>query len=309
MNEPRVLIIGQGSIGQRHAQVSRDLGYRTATVSRRDGIGDYSNIADAFSTFGPTSVLIASATSDHKEDLLTLRRAGFDGPVLVEKPLFAQYSDVDGFEDAQLHVAYNLRFSPVVRRLREQLAALDGPVVAAQFLVGQYLPDWRPGRDWQNGYSADKMRGGGVLRDLSHELDLALLLFGPWLRLTALGGALSALPMNADDVWQISAVMAHCPVVSVHLNSLDRVPVRQIRVNSTDTSLVADLIEGTVSTNGEVEKVGAGGDAYHSQMRAFVEGNDRELLCDLRSAGNVLAMIDAVEKAAASSCWIGEGKA
>lgn len=308
MSDHRLLIIGQGSIGRRHAMVGRDLGYQTATVSRRIGKGDFATVADALSEFAATAVVIASATVDHMTDLRCLRECGYSGPVLVEKPLAVALSDAADLEDDRVHVAYNLRFSSVVQRLSARLAALDEPVVAAQFLVGQYLPDWRPGQDWQNGYSADAARGGGVLRDLSHELDLALQFFGPFRRLTALGGALSDLPMTADDVWQISAVASRCPVVALHMNALDRAPVRRIRVNTTNCSISADLIGGVLSVNGRDEAIAGGvGESYRGQLRAFVEGTDASRLCTLREATEVMKVIDAVERAAKGSAWVEMG--
>lgn len=305
MADNRVLIIGQGSIGRRHSMVASELGYQVATVSRRDGLGDYAAIGAALSDFDPTAVVVASATADHKPDWQALREAGYDGPVLMEKPLFAGYDEARGLTDDGVWVGYNLRFNPALQRLHALLQTLDEPVVAAQFLVGQYLPDWRPGRDWRTSYSAAADQGGGVLRDLSHELDMALLLFGPWERLTALGGAVSELPMDADDVWQITAVSSRCPVLSLHLNCLDRVPVRQIRVTCSHTSLFADLIEGRVLVNGDAENLPpVERSSYHDQMRAFIEGDRDGQLCGLDEARNVLEMIEAVEQSARQSCWL-----
>ena len=44
--------------------------------------------------------------------------------------------------------------------------------------AGQCLPTWRPESDYKNTYSAKSEKGGGVLRDLSHEIDLCLSLVG-----------------------------------------------------------------------------------------------------------------------------------
>lgn len=308
MTDHRLLIVGQGSIGLRHTQTARDLGYTVTTVSRRDGGGMFTTIDAALQSTQYDTAIIATATNDHKTDLTALRQSGFDGPVLVEKPLFVHAGDVGDVDLDNVWVGYNLRFHPVVCHLQACLKSLDEPVVFAQFHVGQYLPDWRPGRDWQDIYSADPARGGGVLRDLSHELDLAQMLFGGWRHLTALGGAISALPMSADDIWQITACMEGCPVLSIHLNCLERVPQRKIRVNTTTTSILADLISGTLSVNGDPVPVqNEGRDSYRGQLAALVEGDDRGRLCSGVQAVEVLSMIAAIEEAGTKRTWLERG--
>jgi predicted dehydrogenase len=63
-----------------------------------------------------------------------------------------------------------------------------GPVVSVRAEVGQYLPAWRPDSDYRNSVSAQKRLGGGVLLELSHEIDYLLWLFGPveWVKATLL---------------------------------------------------------------------------------------------------------------------------
>ncbi len=43
---------------------------------------------------------------------------------------------------------------------------------------GSYLPDWRPGNNYKKSVSAKKDLGGGVLLELSHELDYIRWIFG-----------------------------------------------------------------------------------------------------------------------------------
>ena len=66
-------------------------------------------------------------------------------------------------------------------------------------MSGRIIRDWRPGRDHRTTASATQQAGGGVLRDLSHELDYLLWLFGPWQRVAALGGSSGARQIEVDD--------------------------------------------------------------------------------------------------------------
>ena len=75
---------------------------------------------------------------------------------------------------------YNFRFLPSLIEFRKQLQAKKiGDIYLVRSEVGQYLPSWRPESDYKNGVSANKSLGGGVLLELSHEIDYLRWIFGP----------------------------------------------------------------------------------------------------------------------------------
>ena len=144
MSPVNAVVIGLGSIGQRHARVLNELGHGVATVSRRDG-GDYPSIGQAIAASRPGYVVIATETSEHARSLQQLAEADFRGTVLVEKPVFAHPQSVPDYPFAHLLVGYNLRFHPVMSAFAERLAGRQAITVSAY--VGQDIRDWRPGRD------------------------------------------------------------------------------------------------------------------------------------------------------------------
>jgi len=176
----KALVIGHGSIGQRHVRILRALGCDVAIISRRElGFQScYTDLLRALEEHRPEYVVVANPTSRHLETITALASAGFAGKVLVEKPLFGRSRTFIETPFSQFAVAYNLRFHPVVQRLRELL--LGEVIISAQAYVGQYLPDWRPASDYRQSYSASAAQGGGALRDLSHELDYLAWIFGGW---------------------------------------------------------------------------------------------------------------------------------
>jgi len=113
--------------------------------------------------------LSPTITCNHYNSFMELNESGYSGKLLIEKPVFLEPCPIpqSGFE--KVFVAYNLRFHPVIQKLHEFVKGKE--VYSIQAYVGQYLPDWRPGTDYSKCYSASKAQGGGVLRDLSHELD------------------------------------------------------------------------------------------------------------------------------------------
>jgi predicted dehydrogenase len=298
------LVIGYGSIGARHARLLAELGQTVAVVSRRalDLSRRYGDLAEALAAERPGYVVVANATAEHGDSLRRLADLGYRGRVLVEKPLFAQAGTVPAHRFAGAWVGYNLRFHPLVQALRARLTGET--VVAAQFTVGQHLAQWRPGRDYATTYSASAAAGGGALRDLSHELDLAAWLLGRPRRLTALGGRLGDLEMDADDAWGLLAVHDGCPLVAIQVNCLERAPRRDIHLTTLRHSLRADLISGRLAVDGVVEEVPCGrDDTYRAMHQAALDGQE-DILCGLDDGGTVMTMIDAAETAAREGRWI-----
>ncbi|WP_029008256.1 Gfo/Idh/MocA family protein [Azospirillum halopraeferens] len=301
------LVVGQGSIGRRHRSVLTRLGCAVEAVSRRGGADCHPDLTTGLRAATPDCVVVATETADHAATLGALAVGGFAGRVLVEKPLFAVPAAVPVNRFAALAVAYQLRFHPVLQRLRDRLGG--APVLSAQFYVGQHLPDWRPGRDHRDSYSARAALGGGALRDLSHELDLADWLFGPWRRVAALGGTWGALGIDSDDTFSLLAEFAGCRAATFQLNYLDRRTRREIVLNTAEHTLCADLIAGTVAVDREPpERMTVDrDDAYAAMHRALLEGTGAADLCDVASALRTVALVDAAERAAHSGVWVANG--
>lgn len=177
-------------------------------------------------------------------------------------------------------------------------------VVTVTIYVGSYLPDWRSQTDYRNSYSAHRQAGGGVLRDLSHELDYVLWLFGYWRRLTAKGGKFSSLEIDSDDVYSILMETDRCPLVSIHMNYLDRVPRREIFVNTDNQTIHIDLCQNKMEINQSQEAITLERDAtYRSEHQAILDGH-LATLCSLEEARETLLTIEASEQAAISHSWI-----
>ncbi len=298
------LVVGMGSIGRRHARLLGDLGLDVAAVSRRDGVATrcYSTLAAALAQERPGYVVIANETAAHRQTLAALAELGFAGTVLVEKPLFERPQKLPENRFSGLFVGYNLRFHPVLREMARLLA--EEPAISAQVYVGQYLPDWRPGRDYRTTASASRAAGGGVLRDLSHELDYMTWLFGPCLRVAALGGRFGDLAIETDDVQGLLLAFARCPVVTAQLNYLDRQGGRDIVVNTARRTLRADLVTGTLRVDGEEKHFAIErDDTYRAQHQAAL-GNRRDGLCTAAEGAAVLDLIAAAETAAATGRWV-----
>src|SRR5882762_11946682 len=94
-----------------------------------------------------------------------------------------------------------MRFHPAVQRLQQIVRErLIGRPLAMQVEVGEYLPHWHKYEDYRQMYASIARLGGGVVLSQIHELDSIYSLFGVPKRIFALGGHLSSLEIDVEDV-------------------------------------------------------------------------------------------------------------
>jgi predicted dehydrogenase len=300
----RALVIGYGSIGKRHDSVLTDLGLSTAVYSRRDANHPrcYQSLTLALADFVPDYIVVANRTSEHLGTLRELKSLGYMGRLLVEKPLFAALEAIpDGMSDA-IRVGYNLRFHPVLLRLRDLLQ--DQTICTFQAYVGQYLPSWRPGSDYRKSYSARADEGGGALLDLSHDIDYTTWILGGWSRVTAMGGKTSALEISSDDAFSVLLETPRCPIVHVHVNYLNRTPRREIVVNTMTHTYIADLVGSRIVIDGAADDHPIERNETYAAMHRDAMGQETGLCCTASQGLALLRLLDAARQAASKYVWL-----
>jgi len=297
------LVIGYGSIGKRHKQVLENTGLNVSIVSRRSqqDIRCYNSIQEAISNNSFDYIVIANETSVHLNSLKEIIQNGFKGKVLVEKPLFSNYEELQ--EDFNnVYVAYNLRFHPLIQHLKTLLT--DEEVISVNTYVGQYLPTWRPDSDYTKGYSAFSEQGGGVLRDLSHELDYLMLMFGEWRSLVAVSSKISDLNIESEDYVQIMYITKNNIQITVELNYLDRITQRYLIIQTRNKTIKVDFISNFINCNGEITHFDPLERNHTYQMQHEDVLNDAEICCTFAEGLMVMKMIAAIEKSSQLREWI-----
>lgn len=297
------LIVGYGSIGARHALILKNMGFKIICVSSRKDLScpTYERIEQALNDEKPEVVVIATPTNKHLENCKSLINQSYKGLVLIEKPLFDKLPVTMPEIPFSAYLGYTLRFHPILQRIVELLR--DQTVYSAQFSVGQYLPEWRPGSDYRKSYSSHADSGGGVLRDLSHELDLALWLFGDWLNVTAIMGKFGNLEIDCEDTVDLLGSFIGCPSLSIHLDYLNRAASRTIAVQTDKLGIFADIVQGCLSVNGIVEKYSIERNRpYIAEWQDILSKNPR-YACTYTDGIKTMGLIHAVERAAAKQIW------
>lgn len=193
MNE-HILIIGGGSIGERHLRnFLRHEGVRCSLAepdaARRDLLQrEYSLHAThadwvAIDLADVNGVVICTPTNLHVPMLSKL--VGADVDILCEKPLAMSLDGLDELSaelaghDAKVGVAFCWRHDPIMEELRQRIQTGDlGRVSHAMGLVTQYWPDMRT--PWPPQYAMKRETGGGVIQDhMVHWINLLEWFFGP----------------------------------------------------------------------------------------------------------------------------------
>ena len=232
---PRFVVLGCGSIGQRHLrnllalQAGVVIAYDPVPERRAEAAAlGVDVVADLEAVWErrPLAALIAASTQTHVPLALQAVRAGCH--VFIEKPLAHTLAGLEPLlaEVAQrglvTMVGCNMRFHPgpaAVKRLIE--AGEVGDILAARIQTGSYLPRWRPQQDYRQSYSASPDWGGAVL-DCIHELDLALWYLGPAELVAAVSLPARTIGLQTDGLAEITLAHETGAISNVHLNFVQR---------------------------------------------------------------------------------------
>ena len=288
MTEPRVLVVGAGSAGARHAETLTAAGARVAITdpdaARAAATGLPTISFDLEDLGGYDGVVIASPTTFHAEQALAALATG--AHVLVEKPLAmtrAEAEPIVAAADGRVMVGYNLRLHEPLERLVGLVhGGRAGTVASVRLWFGSWLPDWRPTVDYRQTYSARRDLGGGVLLDAIHELDLLVWLCGEGD--FALAGAIVDRigPLEIDVEDTVRAILRRDDLVAeISLDYLSRRYRRGVEVIGDAATLRLDWARNVleVETAETCESSAAAVDVRQSYVRqaerflAFVRGD------------------------------------
>ena len=191
---PRLLIIGLGSIGERHLRCALRLGCPDVlacetqpalrhSVADRYGVRDTYEVLDDAIAAAPTAAIICVPADRHVAMATRLVNAGIH--VLIEKPLGTSLAGVEELRQAvrQQHVvapvAYVHRANPVLAAMRDAVRSGHfGRPLELVAVAGQHFPFYRPA--YRATYYRERATGGGAIQDaLTHLVNAGEWLLGP----------------------------------------------------------------------------------------------------------------------------------
>ena len=217
---------------------------------------------------------------------------------LVEKPIFHSVFDLK-IASNEVYVGYNLRFHPMLNKIKTVCEGKD--IWTMNVFCGSFLPDWRPDRDYRESYSAKKESGGGVLLDLSHELDYIQWLAGPLEIDYVVNGKISNLAITSDDYFSFSGRGQYDTYININLNYFTRKPIRRIIIDGQDISIQADLIENNLNIIEDGKELHFSwsdhniNDTYEAQHQAVING-DLNNICTYKEGLRIINLIKKIQE-------------
>ena len=303
----RVLVVGVGSIGERHVRCFQNTGRAEVGICDPDArraervatqynlTATHDSLPEAL-THTYDLAIVCTPANLHVPQAAQLLAAGTH--VLIEKPLSTTEDGIAGLiESAQRKglvagVAYVHRSQPV---LADMKAALDserfGPIVQLVAVTGQHFPTYRPA--YREIYYRSHASGGGAIQDaLTHLINLGEWLAGPIDRLSA-DAAHQVLPdVDVEDTVHVLA--RHGRVLACYALNQHQAP--------NEMSLTVVCGRGTVryeAHRGQWSWMTEPGGTWRTGSSDVLE---RDTLFERQAA----LMLDAVEGLAAPPCSLTE---
>lgn len=245
----KILVIGTGSIGRRHALNAAALGEaavidrdknKTARIGKEINIPFFLTMEEA-RNWKPDGIIIATPHNTHVD--LALEVLEWGAQLLLEKPISHSVENIEnlfykaGKLGVDIYVVTNMRFHPAIVALKSNLSEIGKPLFARAH-YGNYLPNMRPGIDYRQLYAASRNQGGGVILDAVHEIDYLCWFFGAGNEVIASSDKLSDLDIDVEDY--ASMVITHKNGIrsEIHLDYLRQFKRRGCEIAGTKGTLI-----------------------------------------------------------------------
>jgi len=265
-NSKRIIISGFGSIAKKHIRIikkfwpSLEIGvYKKGELLNCD---ELLSISQKFSTYqecidwNPNYVIIASPCSFHLDQALFFSGRGI--PTFIEKPIGYGNEPESSWEKlisiskkVPVMVGYVFRHDECLKQLQNILTKNNfGKIIEIESYCGSWLPDWRPKANYKNSVSAQKHLGGGVLLELSHEIDLINYLFGPiQINYSSFKNS-NTFDINVEDIAFIHAKCHACNFISIKLNFCTKPAERYLKIRFSKTNITWYLNSQVIKIKG-----------------------------------------------------------
>ena len=288
-------------MGQKHSRyLSNLIGKENIFVLTHQKDIKFSRIEslNEINALDPDYIVISSDTSSHLSLIKDIDLRLSKKIVLVEKPLFSAYQDFTPSNNTYL-VGYNLRFHPLVSFIRKEIK--KEKVISFEISCNSFLPNWRENVHYAQSSSASVDSGGGVLLDLSHELDYLRYIFGDVQHLFSKSLKLSNLEIETDDYLILIGETKDNALFTINLSYFSKKEVREIKIETEERTIFLDLIDCKMVSYfadkdpEEVKKEFSISNTYIQQHQDILKG-DFSAVCSYEEGLEVMSLIDKIQK-------------
>jgi len=240
----KVLIIGFGSMGRKHYKILKKITNSITILTKQKKI-NHKTITSAEDIYklNPDYIIISCETAKHHIFLKYIEKNLKNKIILIEKPIMEKFRKLNLINN-KYFVGYNLRFHPVILFLKKIIGKKD--VTFINLNCSSYLPHWRRNIDYSKSNSALKKKGGGVILELSHELDYINWLFGSINPIYKFSKKISNLKINTDDILIIFGKIKKNININICMNFFSRYNNREIVIDGKNFSIKANILKKKV---------------------------------------------------------------
>lgn len=309
---PLILVIGCGSIGERHlrcfigtnrCQVSAcDTNvHLTASMGERYKVAVFQSLDDALARTKFDAAVICTPAHTHLAIARTLLKHG--AHLLIEKPLAIDTMQVEATRDAIIQherfvaIAYVYHLMPWILGARDFLASGEiGAPLHATVCAGQHFPTFRPA--YRDIYYARHEHGGGAIQDaLTHIVNAMEWLIGPSTRVFCDASHQALEGVTVEDTVNVSARHGNI-LVSYALNQFQAPNETRIHIHCERGSIAIEgharrwgvLHQGESDWTWHQTPPMERDDLFTAQANAFLDGMEGKLnsLCTFEEAVQTL---------------------
>lgn len=248
----KILIVGYGSSGRRYFNIIKkifpSIDLKIFSLSNLNKNQLFLKNFSEIKIFRPDLSIICNPASIRVKIIKFL--TNLNSHLLIEKPLASNYEDVKKIikivkkKNLVVKIGYNLRFLNSLKFLKQIIRSNKiGKIYTVNIIAGQSLLKWRKNINYKNSVSAQKKLGGGVLLELSHEIDYCNWIFGSFNRLFCRNSKISDLKVDVEDNAQILIFSKNKYPVSINLDFFRKDKSRICHVVGKNGSLIWDGVK------------------------------------------------------------------
>lgn len=252
LKKSNILIVGYGSIGKKyHKSASKFFRRKKIHIFskhlKKDSLKKINNIKNL------DYIILSNRAPDRIRFFKSFIKK--KATYIFEKPISTEYftkSQKKTFlslikkNKITIKTGYCLRLNPAVIKLKKFLKNKLNKIISIKMNTSSNLPKWRKG-DYTKSVSAKKKYGGGVINELSHELDLMLYLFGKPKALFAKCLNSKSLKIDVEDIADIIFRINNKINLNMHLDFCSSFEKREIEIFfKNNTKVLLDLKKNSI---------------------------------------------------------------
>ena len=308
-----IAIIGYGSIANKHISIIEKLypKIKIYIVTKRKFRSKHKICRnfDDLKNIELEAIFITSPTDEHFNAIKFFYKKDLN--LFVEKPIFEKrknvnflFNNISKNDSPILQVGYVFRHDDLFLKFKSLCNKnILGQILKSEIYCGSDLNSWRPNTKLKHSISLNKNKGGGVLLELSHEIDYCLWLFGDLkVKFSKLyrSGIFDSKVEDTADIYLLSRNKVN---INMHLNFWQKTPERYCKIHGTKGFILLDIINRKIiiksdSINKSISFQSKLNEAYENQIKNFFYSINKrkKSVSNLRESLKVLDIIEEAKK-------------